>query len=120
MELGREAIGERQWLTLLAGRQVGRLVYTVGALPAVLPARFRLDTDGSLLLRVPVTAGLGRALDQAVVAFESSEVSAADGSGWSVTVLGHATATPGVDTVRVQAELVTGRRLAPVAAAEEP
>ncbi|MFF4383437.1 pyridoxamine 5'-phosphate oxidase family protein [Kitasatospora sp. NPDC001547] len=119
MELEREAVGERQWLALLAGRQVGRLVYTVGALPAVLPVRFRLQDDGSLLLRVPVTVGLGRALDRAVVAFEAGDVSETDGGGWSVTVLGHASATPGAGTVRLRAELVTGRRLAPAARAEE-
>ncbi|MFJ9775786.1 pyridoxamine 5'-phosphate oxidase family protein [Kitasatospora sp. NPDC101157] len=118
MELEREAVSEQQWLALLAGRQVGRLVYTVGALPAVLPVRFRLDSDGSLLLRVPVTAGLARAVDGAVVAFEASELSEADGSGWSVTVLGHATATPGAGTVHLRCELVTGRRLAAMAAAE--
>ncbi|MFI6151343.1 pyridoxamine 5'-phosphate oxidase family protein [Kitasatospora sp. NPDC051170] len=119
MEFEREAVSDRQWLALLAGRQVGRLVYTVGALPAVLPVRFGLEDDGSLLLWVPVTVGLGRALDRAVVAFEASEVSEADGGGWSVTVLGHATATPGAGTVRLRPELVTGRRLAPVAPAGE-
>ncbi len=119
MKLEREAVSEQQWLALLARRQVGRLVYTAGALPAVLPVRFRLDEDGSLLLRAPVTVGLARAVNGAVVAFESGEVNEADGSGWSVTVLGHATATPGAGTVRLRSELVTGQRLVAVVAAED-
>lgn len=115
MGFEREPVRDRQWLALLAGQSVGRLVYTVGALPAVLPVRFHLDDDGNLLLRAPAAAGLERAVDGAVVGFEAGEVDDADGSGWSVTVLGHATATGDDGVICLAAELVTGRRLAPVA-----
>jgi hypothetical protein len=123
MELDGEPLDERQWLGRLAGKSVGRLVYTVGALPAVLPVRFSLDRDGSVLLRAQAGAELVRAVDGAVVAFEAGEVSDADGSGWTVTVLGRAVAlpattpvTPGQVVVRIWSELVTGRRLGATAA----
>ncbi|MBP0449008.1 pyridoxamine 5'-phosphate oxidase family protein [Kitasatospora sp. RG8] len=86
-------LDERQCLRLLAGASVGRVVYTVGALPAVLPIRYRLDDDGSVLLRSAARSELVRAVDGALVAFETGEVDAADGSGWSVTVLGRADVT---------------------------
>jgi hypothetical protein len=120
MESEREPLDERQWLRRLAEVPVGRLVYTVGALPAVLPVRFRLDRDGSVVLRAPAGAGLTRALNGVVVAFEAGEVSEADGSGWSVTILGRASVALGdareEAVIRIRSELVTGRRLVASAA----
>lgn len=91
----REPLDEPQCLRLLAGMSVGRVVYTVGALPAVLPVRFRLDDDGSVLLRASARPELSRAVDGAVIAFEAGEVSGVDGGGWSVTVLGTARVVDG-------------------------
>jgi len=130
-------LDERQCLRLLAGTAVGRIVYTVGALPAVLPVRYRLGADGSVLLRADAASELVRAVTGAVVAFEASELDEADGSGWSVTVLGLAdvTADPaqagpstppvppvpsasavpsaqsGQVSIRIRPELVTGRAM---------
>ncbi|MFI6444437.1 pyridoxamine 5'-phosphate oxidase family protein [Kitasatospora sp. NPDC050543] len=116
-------LDEKQCLHLLARASVGRVVYTVGALPAVLPTRYRLGDDGSVLLRAAAGSELVRAVSGAVVAFEAGEVSAADGSGWSVTVLGLADVTeeplrhpapsrhPGQVSIRIRPELVTGRLL---------
>ncbi|MFC9329244.1 pyridoxamine 5'-phosphate oxidase family protein [Kitasatospora sp. NPDC057015] len=114
----------RQCLRLLAATRVGRVVYTVGALPAVLPTRYRLGTDGSVLLSAAAGSELVRAVSGALVAFEAGEVSESDGSGWSVTVLGRADVTeapaphepsvlrrPGQVSIRIHAELVTGRLL---------
>ncbi|MEV7179010.1 pyridoxamine 5'-phosphate oxidase family protein [Kitasatospora sp. NPDC093679] len=126
MTLDTAPLGEWHSLRLLATSSIGRVVYTVGALPAVLPVRYRLDDDGSVL--VPATAGSEflRAVADALVAFQVDEVSEADGSGWSVTVLGRAEVTgPGAVagshprpadrvTVRIHPELVTGRLLADV------
>ncbi|MFD5463361.1 pyridoxamine 5'-phosphate oxidase family protein [Kitasatospora sp. NPDC127059] len=116
---------ERHCLLLLAGAAVGRVVYTVGALPAVLPTRYRLDDDGSVLLRATIGSEFLRAVAGALVAFQADEV---DGSGWSVTVLGTAEATEGNSvadsaappptgqvTIRIRPEWVTGRRLLSVA-----
>ncbi|MFD9126613.1 pyridoxamine 5'-phosphate oxidase family protein [Kitasatospora sp. NPDC059571] len=124
-------LDERQCLSLLGRAAVGRLVYTTGALPAVLPVRYRLSADGSVLLRTDADPEIARAVADAVVAFEVSQLDEADGSGWTVTVLGRAdvirpandarpltpdppgpaTATDRA-TVRIRAELVTGRSLA--------
>ncbi|MGW3042226.1 pyridoxamine 5'-phosphate oxidase family protein [Kitasatospora sp. NPDC001159] len=126
-------LDEPQCLTLLGGAAVGRLVYTVGALPAVMPVRYRIAADGSVLLRADAGSEIARAVADAVVAFEASELSEADGSGWSVTILGRAAVTSdivedrpvpaapalvtalastvGRVTIRIRPELVTGRSL---------
>ncbi len=128
METDRRPLNERQALRLLAGMTVGRVVYTVGALPAVLPVLFRLDGEGAVLLSARAGSPFVQAVDDAVVGFETGEVSDTDGSGWSVTVVGRAnvlpdpeqvsadgaTARPDQVLVRIPPELVTGRRLDPV------
>jgi hypothetical protein len=115
-----------QWLSLLSTAAVGRLVYTVDALPAVMPIRYRVAADGSVLLHADADSEITRAVADAVVAFEVGELSEADGSGWSVTVLGRADVTRDVNegrpvpaaartagrvTIRIRPELVTGRSL---------
>ncbi|MET8543454.1 pyridoxamine 5'-phosphate oxidase family protein [Kitasatospora sp. NPDC004799] len=113
-------LDRKRSLELLARADVGRVVYTVDALPAVLPVPFRL-APGGVLLSAPAGSELARAVDGAVIAFEADEVDARDGSGWFVTVLGRAqvrpaarTAEPGGGTVRIRIrpELVIGRCLA--------
>ncbi|MER5352154.1 pyridoxamine 5'-phosphate oxidase family protein [Kitasatospora sp. NPDC002551] len=118
-------LDERHCRRLLAGSSVGRVVYTVGALPAVLPVRYRLGRDGSVLLSAAARSELARAVSGALVAFEAGEVDEADGAGWSVTVLGRADvspdgpppdarpadARPGRVSIRIRPELVTGRLL---------
>ncbi|GAA2253241.1 MULTISPECIES: pyridoxamine 5'-phosphate oxidase family protein [Kitasatospora] len=116
-------LAEQRCLTLLESASVGRVVYTVGALPAVLPARFRLDEHG-VVLRADGGEALVRAVDGSLVAFEADHVDTVDGSGWSVTVLGPArvitlpgsaaadrTAHSGQVEIRIRPELVTGRTL---------
>ncbi|WP_395293066.1 pyridoxamine 5'-phosphate oxidase family protein [Kitasatospora hibisci] len=106
-------------LRLLAKSSVGRVVYTVGALPAVLPVRFRLDGHNNVLLRAAAGSEFLRAVRDALVAFQTDAVSGADGSGWSVTVLGRAEADPESPeprhgdqvAVRIHSEWVTGRLL---------
>ncbi|QMU78042.1 pyridoxamine 5'-phosphate oxidase family protein [Streptacidiphilus sp. PB12-B1b] len=124
-------LDEVQCLRLMAGMAVGRVVYTRHALPAVLPVRFRLDSDGSVLVSVDARSELVGAVTGAVVAFETGQVDASDGSGWSVTVLGLADVTPAPATtlaaspagrsavasaagevqLRIRPQLVSGRRL---------
>ncbi|MFJ9447459.1 pyridoxamine 5'-phosphate oxidase family protein [Kitasatospora sp. NPDC101235] len=119
-------LDEPQCLRLLGGAAIGRLVYTIGALPAVMPLRYRIAADGSVLLHTDAGSEIARAVADAVVAFEASELDEADGSGWSVTVLGRADVTSGTEkghpapaaartdgrvTIRIRPELVTGRSL---------
>jgi len=113
-------LDERQCLRLLAGASVGRLVYSVGALPAVLPFRYRLSADGCVQLSTGADSALVRAVSGALVAFEAGEVAESDGGGWSVTVLGRAevdaapaAAAPGTGrmSIRIRPELLRGRVL---------
>ncbi|MER6524000.1 pyridoxamine 5'-phosphate oxidase family protein [Streptomyces sp. NPDC001508] len=83
-------LGRQECLRLLATAQVGRIVFTRQALPAVLPVTFRVDGDGAVLLRTSAASELVRAVAGAVVAFEADAVDADTRSGWSVVVTGRA------------------------------
>jgi nitroimidazol reductase NimA-like FMN-containing flavoprotein (pyridoxamine 5'-phosphate oxidase superfamily) len=132
MKADSEFLDTQQCLQLMAGMTVGRVVYTLDAMPAVLPVRFRIDPDGSVVLDEGAASDLVQAVDGAVIAFETGEVDGADGSGWSVTVLGRASvaSAPAAGTghvadadqvlIRLHPEVVTGRRLASPATAPLP
>ncbi|WP_188303006.1 pyridoxamine 5'-phosphate oxidase family protein [Streptomyces sp. CBMA123] len=77
---GHRELDRKRALELLGRAEVGRLVYTVDALPAVLPVPFRL-VPGGVLVSAPVGSELARAVDGAVIAFEADEVDGRDGSG---------------------------------------
>lgn len=117
MKAEHDSLDTQQCLRLLAGMAVGRIIYTRDAMPAVLPVRFRIDTEGSVVLAQGADSDLVRAVDGAVIAFETGEVSGADGSGWSVTVLGRANVAPDPAAdgdrvlIHIHPEVVTGRRL---------
>jgi uncharacterized protein len=76
-------------LALLAGQPVGRLVFTHGALPDVLPVNYRLDGQ-RLLIRLASGSIAATATRDSVVAFEVDDIDAAAHTGWSVTVVGRA------------------------------
>ncbi|MFH8798816.1 pyridoxamine 5'-phosphate oxidase family protein [Streptomyces sp. NPDC017936] len=128
---GFRELGRQECLRLMAEVPVGRVVHTRRALPAVLPVNFALDDDGAVLLRTSAASELVRAIDGAVVAFETDDVDAARHSGWSVVVTGPASVVtdpaeherlartgpvswvPATHEVfvRIEPELVTGRQL---------
>ncbi|KUN74121.1 pyridoxamine 5'-phosphate oxidase [Streptomyces canus] len=128
---GYRELGRQECLRLMAKAPIGRIVYTRRALPAVLPVNFTLDGDGAIVLRTSAASELVRAIEGAVVAFETDDVDAARHSGWSVVVTGTATAVTDPDErgrlartvpvswvpapqavfVRIEPELVTGREL---------
>ncbi|MFJ4186710.1 pyridoxamine 5'-phosphate oxidase family protein [Kitasatospora sp. NPDC089509] len=113
---GLRELDRSRALELLRRAPVGRVVYTVGALPAVLPVSFRL-APGGVLVAASAESELARAVDGAVIAFEADEVDGRDGSGWFVTVLGRAqvrpvaAGAPDAVRIRIRPELVIGRRL---------
>jgi len=76
-------------LRLLAGVPVGRLIFTVNALPVVRPMNFAL-VDGLILLRTAADTTVARKVDDTIVAFEADQLDPATCSGWSVTVTGRA------------------------------
>ncbi len=76
-------------LSLLRTAAFGRLVFTEGALPAVLPVNFVLDPAG-IVLRTAATSAVARSADGAVVALQADDVDPRLRTGWSVTVVGRA------------------------------
>jgi uncharacterized protein len=74
---------------LLEAQEVGRLVYTRRALPAIRPVNY-LVRGGAVLIWTGSTSSLGQAVRGAVVAFEADEFDRAARLGWSVVVTGTA------------------------------
>ena len=74
-------------LTLLASVPVGRIVYTLRALPAVELVNFALD-HGDIVIRTDRSGKLAAATRGAVVAFEADQLDLDTRSGWSVTAIG--------------------------------
>ena len=76
-------------LPLLASAQVGRLIFTVGALLAVRVMNFAL-VDQLIVLRTAANTTVARSVNGAIVAFEVDDLDVATSSSWSVTVTGRA------------------------------
>jgi hypothetical protein len=119
-------------VALLESVPVGRLVFTVRALPEVIPVNFRLF-EGSVVVRVADTSRAVTGALDTVVAFQADRIDAETRTGWSVTVVGHTSevldpatrrrvlalplvAWAGGDRdrlLRIPLDRVTGRRLTP-------
>jgi len=76
---------------LIAGQTVGRVVYTDGALPAVVPVNYVLDGH-HLVFRTTPGSRMARGVVDQVVAFEVDQIDAEVRTGWSVVVTGIAKA----------------------------
>jgi uncharacterized protein len=74
-------------VALVKTREVGRLVYTSRALPAVMPVNYAMR-DGGILIWTGSASALSRSLRGAVVAFQVDDLDYVARSGWSVTVTG--------------------------------
>lgn len=86
---GVEVLSRAEAIALLESQEVGRLVYTRRALPAVRPVNFAVR-GGAVLIWTGSASSLGQAVRGAVVAFEADELDRATRSGWSVVVVGTA------------------------------
>jgi len=84
---GLEILDREECLRLLALTTLGRVGFTSGALPTVLPVNFHLDRE-RILVHTARGGRLDAALKNAVVAFEADEFDPVDHSGWSVAVTG--------------------------------
>jgi hypothetical protein len=129
---GLEVLSRVEAIALLETQEVGRLVYTRRALPAVMPVNF-VVRGGGILIWTGAASPLGQALRGAVVAFQADELDRATRSGWSVTVTGTAKLVtdetelararadgpvpwaPGIKDhlIRIPIAMVTGRWLGP-------
>ena len=83
---------------MLRTAQVGRLIFTVNALPAVRLMNFAV-VDGLIVLRTAADATIARKVDNVIVAFEADDLDAATSSGWSVVVTGRATLVSDPDLI---------------------
>jgi nitroimidazol reductase NimA-like FMN-containing flavoprotein (pyridoxamine 5'-phosphate oxidase superfamily) len=82
-----EVLSRAECLTLLHGAQVGRAVFTVGALPAIVPVTFTVHDDAILMCTAADTRLAGAGNGQ-VLAFEVDELDPVTRTGWSVVVTG--------------------------------
>ncbi|MFI6986655.1 pyridoxamine 5'-phosphate oxidase family protein [Embleya sp. NPDC050154] len=85
----KRPLDRRETLELMAGAQVGRVVVSEGALPAVHLVVFAVDRE-CVVFRTPVDSPLARAALDAVVAFQADHIDRAARTGWTGTVTGQA------------------------------
>jgi hypothetical protein len=112
-------------MRLLGGAPFGRIVYTVRALPAIVPVRHLVE-NGMIVVRTHVGADCAGA----VVAFQADRIDPVGESGWSITVTGVARRVvdadevtryesalspfvemPHVEVIRIYPEIVSGYEL---------
>jgi nitroimidazol reductase NimA-like FMN-containing flavoprotein (pyridoxamine 5'-phosphate oxidase superfamily) len=128
---GLELLTERQCADLLRDASFGRIGVTIAGLPVILPVNY-VFAEGALVFRTGEGTQLQAATERAVVAFEVDAYDAATRAGWSVLVIGRsvqvtdpaelaqiemtdlAPAAGGArhNCVRVEPEMITGRRIA--------
>lgn len=116
--------------SLLARETVGRVAYTLGDRPVIVPINYVLSGN-DVLLRTDAGSAFGRAVDGQVVALEIDRIDRTTRTGWSVVVQGTATVTDltglpprpslaGLEPwaegrrgllVRIEVDSITGRRL---------
>ena len=82
-----EVLDDAACLQRLGTISTGRLGFTDGALPAILPVPFGLH-GGHVLIPARQGSAVVSAVRGAVVAFEGGSYDAATRTGWSVTVVG--------------------------------
>ncbi|MQA09386.1 MAG: pyridoxamine 5'-phosphate oxidase family protein [Pseudonocardiaceae bacterium] len=128
---GLEVLSREECFHLLEKVPVGRIVFTVLAMPAIQPVNFMMH-DQSIVVRTAAHSRLARAARDAVVAFEVDEFENHDlNVGWSVVVVGTAREirdtdeldelrqlplrpwAPGVHDhyLRIDIEMISGRRV---------
>jgi uncharacterized protein len=86
-DVGVEILDHDECLRLLATAPVGRLGFTSGALPLILPVTFAV-LDGDVVFRTGSGTKLEAALRRQVACFEADEFDGAHDLGWSVIVTG--------------------------------
>lgn len=86
-----EVLSEEDCWRLLSRDTVGRLACTRKALPAIVPVNYALRGE-EVLIRTDSRSELGRSIDGSVVAFEVDQIDRQTHTGWSVMVVGRATA----------------------------
>ncbi|MBO0851857.1 MAG: pyridoxamine 5'-phosphate oxidase family protein [Pseudonocardia sp.] len=106
-----DTLSERDCLTLLGTVDLGRLLFTENALPAIRPVNFTI-TDGRIV--IPATEGSwADRLHGVLVAFVVDEINSETNTGWAVLVHGTAhLVTHPQRVLTVGVERVAGQHLA--------
>ena len=82
-----EILDRDEAVALLGGQGVCRVVFTVDALPAVLPVNYAVDS-GVIVLSTRTGARLASAADGGVLAVQVDDLDRESRTGWSVVVTG--------------------------------
>ena len=89
-------------VTLLGPRGMCRVVFTVDALPAVLPVNYAVD-GGDVVLSTRIGSRLASAADGGVLAVQVDDLDSESRTGWSVVITGVAELLPdGAEWQRVR------------------
>ncbi|MFB4298556.1 pyridoxamine 5'-phosphate oxidase family protein [Actinomadura sp. NTSP31] len=127
---GLEILGPRECRDLLRHAEVGRIVFTHNALPAIQPVNYVLDGE-DIVFRTSRTSRLATAATGSIVAFEIDAFDAGACMGWSVVAVGPArrVSAPGEIAsleeielrprgpgqrdlfIRIRPEMLSGRRI---------
>ena len=127
---GLEILDEEECLLLLGRVRFGRVAFTHGALPVILPVHFGL-LDGDPVFRTSEGAKLDAARHGEVVCLEADSADWTYHAGWSVLAIGRCerlqdpdelararrlplrpwTPGGGDEYVRIRAEVLSGRRI---------
>jgi hypothetical protein len=108
-------LGRAECLRLLAGQEIGRVVFTDGALPAAQPVTYLLDDEEEIVFRTGDGGKLAAATRNAVVAFQVDHIDPGTRIGWTVLGVGQAYEVVVPDRLaelagRMPAPGATGRR----------
>jgi nitroimidazol reductase NimA-like FMN-containing flavoprotein (pyridoxamine 5'-phosphate oxidase superfamily) len=82
-------LGRAECLRLLAGQEIGRVVFTDAALPAAQPVTYLLDEE-EIVFRTGGGGKLAAATRNAVVAFQVDRIDSGTRTGWTVLGVGQA------------------------------
>jgi nitroimidazol reductase NimA-like FMN-containing flavoprotein (pyridoxamine 5'-phosphate oxidase superfamily) len=107
-----ESLGEPECRRLLSDHSFGRIVFTSGALPAVIPVTYGV-MDDMIVVRFSPGFSLRTSLHDSVVALEVDDIDTSNPSGWSIVAVGVANELPDPDRARA-VELLSrypGRRV---------
>lgn len=127
---GLELLDESASWELLRRGEIGRIGFTMGALPAIFPVNYAV-IDDAIVFRTAPGSKLSVATDGAIVAFEVDEYERKGRSGWSVLAIGPSEVAHGLAftrlvldaglepfadgrrsaIVRIKPEMLTGRRI---------
>ncbi|HEU5031496.1 MAG TPA: pyridoxamine 5'-phosphate oxidase family protein [Spirillospora sp.] len=127
---GLEILGPGECRDLLRHAEVGRIVFTHNALPAIQPVNYVLDGE-DIVFRTSRTSRMATAATGTIVAFEIDEFDVDARTGWSVVAVGPArrVSAPGEEAslegielrtwapgqrdlfIRIRPEMLSGRRI---------